>query len=826
MAPGQCVAPSGLALFDADGVRRPLQTRSLDRWPDGSVRWLLVDALVDHAGTPQPVVYRLQPEREAARPTGPSVSVTERADAIAIETGVLSITAVRTGRHVFGGVRQASADLVNAARTGLVIEGTDGPFDVMFDHCELEDGGPVRATVAWRGTARSASRLINVTLRLHVYAGASFVRMEATVHNPAAARHPGGYWELGERSSVLLRDVSFVVAAPAPAEPAEVACSAEVGLPFEQCGSTLALYQASSGGENWASKNHVDRDGVVPLPFRGYRLTSSHGTREGQRASPIAARIGDQSRLTVAVPAFWQNFPKVLAASTDGIAVHLFPRQHGALHELQPGEQKTHAWYVDFVGADGDRTLAWTRTPLFAHLRPEDYCASGAIPYLLPLAQEPHPAYAALVAGALGDDGFERKREQIDEYGWRHYGDMYADHERVYYKGVPPVHSHYNNQYDALAGLGRQFVRSADIRWWHQFCALGAHVVDIDIYRATTDKAAYNHGLFWHTAHYADAGRSTHRSYPKAEGVHGGGPSAEHNYATGLVLYHCLTGDPAAREAALGLAEWVIAMDDGNRTRFRWLSRADTGVASSTHTHDHQGPGRGAGHSIAALIDGYRLSGERRFLDKAETLIRRCAHPGDDVAARGLLDAERRWSYTIYLHVIGRYLDEKVQRGQIDFLYAYARATLLVYARWMTEHERPYFDRREELEYPTETWVAQELWKSEVLLFAARYGTPGERGPFLERAAFFFDYAIRTLTELPTRTLTRPMVLLLSRGLMNGYAARRPEFFGAPDAPPATFGSPPPAFLPQKLVAIRRAMLLIGGTASAAAAGGLWWFLQ
>ena len=39
----------------------------------------------------------------------------------------------------------------------------------------------------------------------------------------------------------------------------------------------------------------------------------------------------------------------------------------------------------------------------------------------------------------------------------------------------------------------------------------------------------------------------------------------------------------------------------------------------------------------------------------------------------------------------------------------------------MVEHERPYLDHPEQLEYPTETWAAQELRKANVLRWAARY---------------------------------------------------------------------------------------------------------
>ena len=41
-------------------------------------------------------------------------------------------------------------------------------------------------------------------------------------------------------------------------------------------------------------------------------------------------------------------------------------------------------------------------------------------------------AYERLVETAIeGAESFVAKREIIDEFGWRHYGDIYGDHEAV-----------------------------------------------------------------------------------------------------------------------------------------------------------------------------------------------------------------------------------------------------------------------------------------------------------------------------------------------------------------------------------------------------------
>ena len=347
---------------------------------------------------------------------------------------------------------------------------------------------------------------------------------------------------------------------------------------------------------------------------------------------------------------------------------------------------------------------------------------------------------------------------------------------------------------------------------------LALHVRDIDVYHTDEDKSAYNHGLFWHTYHYVDAETSTHRSYPRAPKVSGGGPGGGQHYATGLMLHYFLTGDPLSRETAIELARGTIDMDDGRKTVFRWLARGCTGHATSSGSFSYHGPGRAPANSLDALLVGSRLTGEPEFLAKAEQIIRRCIHPADDIEARNLLDAENKWFYTMFLQALGRYLDFKAERGQLDRMYAYARASLLHYARWMAEHEYPYLDKPEILEYPTETWAAQDMRKSEVFEAAARIAdTSEERERFLERSRFFFESSTTTLAKMPTRSLARPVVLLLSNGLARADSELNPEFPSLP-GPETTydFGSPE-TFIPQKTVAIRR-FKLIASLAGAVAA--------
>ena len=521
-----------------------------------------------------------------------------------------------------------------------------------------------------------------------------------------------------------------------------------------------------------------------------------------------------------AITRFWEAFPSGLGVDANTLRLSILPATTEQ-HEIQGGEAITKTCFLAFGHvAEVKATLEGALAASLVAPDVDQMRASRVLPFL---DASSDPRHQALIEkGLSGEASFEGKRERIDEYGWRNFGDLVADHESAFADGKQLV-SHYNNQYDAIAGFAFQFLRTGDRRWWVLMEDLARHVVDIDIYKTDGDKAAFNRGLFWHTYHYVAAGKSTHRSYPRVAGVNGGGPAAEHNYNLGLALHYYLTGWEPSRRAAIGLGEWVINMDDGDRTPFRWLSRAPTGLASASGTPLYHGPGRAGGNSINALLVAFDLSGERRFLTKAEVLIRRCIHPEDDIESLSLLDAERRWYYTVFLEALGRYLWRKSELGELDGSYSYARAALLHYAGWMRIHEYPYLEKPEILEFPTETWSAQDIRKSDVLAWAALCSEGGERAAFLDASARFLDDVLNRLPALPTHTYTRPLVLMLMRGYAYRWVIENPAAYLGAGSPVAEW----PArsrFVPQKAIAFHRAKTVAAIGGAGALVGLAWLF--
>ena len=793
------VSSTEWSLADERGGSVPVQTSVLDRWGDQSVRWMLVEFHASAAANGASH-YSL---RNSSVAISSNLTVTPSAAGLTVDTGIAQFIVPQSGPVAIAQADVASQTVLTDLT--VVAEDADGrAYRFATRRASITRAGSLTAIVCLEGdlVGGDGTPWLESTVTLQFHAGLGAVRVEVSCTNTRAARHPEGIWDLGDPGSVLIRDLS-VTMRPAQRGGASVTASLYRDQPLTPAGDSFAVYQDSSGGANWQSRNHVNRDGRVPTSFRGYRAMVDGREISGSRATPVASLGTGDLRITIAAPTFWESFPKSLTLGQETCAVGILPRQFSDSHELQGGERTTFA-FVLAVGDDpvSDEPLAWARSPLVVSVDPDVYRRAGLWAPLAVGSTEARRKYEDLVHGVIaGDSPFRDRREIIDEYGWRNFGEIYADHEAV---GRAGLISHYNNQYDPIAGMASRFMQTGDPRWWSAMRELAAHVTDIDLYRTTGDRAAYSGGYFWHTQHYVDAGTATHRSYSRLAVSSGGGPSSEHNYTTGLLLHHLLTGCRRSRSAVLQLAEWVIDMDDGGKSRFRWIDRGATGLASQTRSTDFHGPGRGAGNSINALLDAHRLSGDARYLEKADSLVARCVHPDDDQDALQLLDAENRWSYTVFLQTLGKYLDYRADCGLVDERYGYARDVLLNYARWMSEHERPYLERQEQLEYPTETWAAQDIRKAAVFEFAAQHTRDEtDRTKFLRCASRFFDYSVNTLTEAATGRLVRPLVLLLA------YAFQRPLAPGMIEvvAPPQSTPGPRTEFVPMRRRVVRRLLL-------------------
>ena len=765
----------------------PLQAQITATWPDGSIKWALLDFRSDVPGArAKQLLLQAGIEREAT--AGPQIKVTREDDHILVDTGPAQFGIDTETLRPFRHVAVNGSTLVAAGGASLELRDDKGggytPRIASIGngkHC-----GQLRHTLTATGFFESTGgdRLAAFSASLTFYAGSASVTWEFTITNNRAAAHPGGLWDLGSEGSIYFSDISARLRL-AGARSAQ--WQAEAGAEWQRDPNRDGcIYQDSSGGENWKSNNHKNRLGEIPLRFRGYHFAVDRQQQHGLRASPFFHMQNSGGGVTAHLKDFWQNFPKGFSAQDDVMVFSFFPQQFADVFELQGGEQKTHTLYLAF---SGDKTaLQWARRPATAVLPREVYARSGVVPSLLP-EQVPHGIDAILDEGLQGERSFFVKREIIDEYGWRNFGDVFADHETLHQQaGETPLISHYNNQYDPTYGFAQQFFNSGDTRWFELMDDLARHVVDIDLYHTDQDRAEYNGGMFWHTDHYLDAHTCTHRTFSKhndtssTPGQTGGGPGAEHCYTTGLMYHYYITGNERSRASVLQLAAWMAHQyeDRKNLLAQIWsvkkheitkLKKLLKGEKPLPYTYPLT---RGTGNYIVTLLDAYELTRDRHYLEKTETVIRATLHPGDDIASRNLENIEVSWSYVVLLLSLVKYLAVKEEIAERDDAYAYARDSLLAYTEWMLANERTYMSDPDILEFPNKTWDAQEIRKANLFLYASLLDRE-KSDRYLQRAREFMDHTIRELAQEETRHFSRIQIILLQnyglQSLLSGGGA-------------------------------------------------------
>ena len=158
-------------------------------------------------------------------------------------------------------------------------------------------------------------------------------------------------------------------------------------------------------------------------------------------------------------------------------------------------------------------------------------------------------------------------------------------------------------------------------------------------------------------------------------------------------------------------------------------------------------------------------------------------------------------------------------------MFAYASTCVLRYADWAKDNEYPYLEKPERLEFPNETWAAQDMHKSEMFRAAAKLSSGTEREAYLERAQHFFDYSVNTLRDMRSSTVARTTVLMLSFGYAQAYCST----IGLPESAnveelTGEFGEPT-RFISQKKRALRK-LCLIAAAGAAISLAGLIYFVS
>ncbi|MCG8324628.1 MAG: hypothetical protein MI673_03855, partial [Thiotrichales bacterium] len=564
-----------LGLFCDDGSEIYGYLSATARWPDNSIKWLLVETQISVSAHSSTIIH-LKATDKLSSELERGLKVTQEKNSITVDTGevIFELDSSHTG--LLGKISDKSTGNRAAIESSLELTEAAGNLcGTKITSMELTDSdNPIRQQIVAIGEIQvNAGRVMRFRLSIDFCLNSAETRWQVQLHNPAAALHPGGFWDLGDKNSLLFNDFSIRL----NFEPT-VECSyqLEPGSDITSApAENLEIYQDSSGGEHWNSINHINRNREIKQSFQGYRVYQSDSViAESRRADPIVVIGSNQLNLGIYFDEFWQNCPSGLKIEEGNLCVNMFPNRFADQHELQPGEKKTHTFRLAFNTEI--KRLQTHRKPLQVTLPFNVYLDAGIVSN--PEGYQPESQIQNIIdQGLKGKDSFFQKRESIDEYGWRHYGDVYADHETLYTKDKKNFTSHYNNQYDLIYGFLYQFIISGDHHWHELADALSRHICDIDIYDTDDDRLEYNHGMFWHTDHYLSAGTCSHRTFSlkhleeNPPFTHGGGPGSEHCYTGGLLLYYYMTRSCTARDALLETERWITTVCEGTGTVLEFL---------------------------------------------------------------------------------------------------------------------------------------------------------------------------------------------------------------------------------------------------------------
>jgi hypothetical protein len=522
--------------------------------------------------------------------------------------------------------------------------------------------GLLRSVIRLKGALGSAEApVLEHTVWYHFYAGSGRVKLAFTVEN----NNHGGRTSTGNAHNADIGGINCVFfdelslclplrlvrprSAGPPREPASVrVCvggDAQSRPLLAGLGTKAEIYQDSSGGEHWDRYRdpqfHPRPNSYVT--FRGYRAFLDGVERAaGERALGWLDVSDAAGGLTVGLQDFWQNYPKALAVDKDGtVEIGLFPGRYAADFPLRSGEHKTHEILFFFHpggasdGGQGDVVRGFC-DPLRLEPSVQWLAQTRALGDLQPFDLDRQRTYEIRNLSAIGvfpegvpaGPSLFSRREEHEFYGWMDYGDVAIDFE------APS--GQWGMKYDLDYRLAQQYARTLEPKWWNLFVAADKHTRDIDIHHQPHYPGLHfvKGGVWAHSTHNEPGHKNPHRNYNHFTKDLCFG-------ARGTATLYYLTGDWKSHDACLEIAENALA---------EYMSpQQDPGPPER---NNHLGD-RGDGGTLTRLLEGYLLSGDQRYLQRARWQIASCAFDGRPPQHRPI----SLWASLFYMEALARYVE-------------------------------------------------------------------------------------------------------------------------------------------------------------------------
>ncbi|MGI5817047.1 MAG: hypothetical protein ACOX9R_03000 [Armatimonadota bacterium] len=500
------LSPERPVTLRRDEAPVPTQTRATALWPDGSVKWLLVDALVDlpgNAATDYEVMVG-----EPSPTSASEARVIEDLAGVRVESGRLVLELAGPGepgllrKIAIDGREIASGDELVGPE--ITVGGVTLCAAVGDDGWRVVEPGPVRLVLEASGVhlAEDGAEALDFTVRLTAWAGKPWCEVHYRVINREQAE------------STLVEAMRWSVSPDALAEGVESAITV----------SNYRSVTETGGGEQL--RRLIDAEHLL--------YTSNEQTPEVNWGTFTADwRHLDRGGLAASVHQAYQNFPKALSTGPEGLSVELVPPDSEGLALLR-GMAKGHRFLLH--AHTGDLSL-------------EELIVRG-LQYQMPdRAIVPADVYrdADLLPDLFVDEPVRRvERRLLDladnrtrAFGMLHWGD--APEVGYTHQGRGRGRLVYCNlEYDLPRAALIMFARTGERRMLDYLLVSAEHWMEIDVCHDSDEPLRYE-GMIAHSACHAT-----------------GGITISHEWVEGILDYYHQTGDRFALETAVGVGRNVL----------------------------------------------------------------------------------------------------------------------------------------------------------------------------------------------------------------------------------------------------------------------------
>jgi hypothetical protein len=181
---------------------------------------------------------------------------------------------------------------------------------------------------------------------------------------------------------------------------------------------------------------------------------------------------------------------------------------------------------------------------------------------------------------------------------------------------------------------------------------------------------------------------------------------------------------------------------------------------------------RGVANYINALIDSYELTGDRRYIERVSTIILHTFSSEDDIQQRNFADIENTWYYIVFMQAVAKYMWLCESTYGINHDYEPVKKAFVHYLDYIANTELPYLHNSDSLEYPNDTWTAQDLRKIMVLKVGLQYADNANlREQINAKIVSLTEFVEAKLHKSEEKAFTRILALIMQNNVVISNSA-------------------------------------------------------